>query len=177
MDKLISQIAKDLNIVPCSLEPQSCFNARVLYSALGAWAISFIQDSYVDSVSDSSKRHIFLGIQRLQERYCSIYPESSSYFQSNEDICASFISRIYCDAGIFNSTSRSRCKLNNYIDRIYITGSKSLSLVPSFGMDAMFGLGFIQKEEANRSINNAFLQDLTAKNVLPILVQQLRFYH
>ena len=106
MNKLLQEIAHELNILPGDSESEESYKSRIVYSAIGHMSLASLYDAdeYEDTIS---VQHFRNRAETLHDSYLSIFPELKHVLMTEADNFSEAVYDIYLNAGcIYHDPNR-----------------------------------------------------------------------
>lgn len=179
MDPILKTISNDLKIKKAFVESFESYFSRIIYSAIGFWALHIALDRKNFQDKFCTKNHVTRALTHLIDRYIELYPQITNYF-SKENIETKTIAKEIRE--IYECTGYICSDGNKIIEYLYsrnlkINNNKILH-IGSIGEDiSMAGLGVYSNDIGyDIDLNNLFIQKETAKNIFFHLLKKSTFY-
>ena len=150
MNKLLHEIAHELNILPCDSESEESYKSRIVYSAIGHMSLSSLYDveEYEDKISI---QHFRNRAETLYDSYRSMFPELKRVFRTEADNFSGTVYDIFLNAGcIYHEPDRITASAFRTAKSSGITFARGTPLNREISLS---GLGeYLPKNDAGSSV-------------------------
>ncbi|MCI1245490.1 MAG: hypothetical protein LKG11_06060 [Bacilli bacterium] len=151
---LFTSISNDLGIKPFSLETESRFRCRLIYSAVSDWVLRSVRDRDIEGTEGQkdydqvSKSHVTGIATSVLSSFKKIDDSVGDFFpKSNEKDLANDLEDIYLRLGYFDSGDYAFLP-SSFIRRVLITDSTSLLIDDKAQFLKMVGVGRLDKTKS-----------------------------
>lgn len=143
--QLYDSISKDLSIGRFANESDKDFHFRLVYSALGVWALNAFRDRYIDEENQVSKSHVTLVLEDVLYSFLKVDPELKDYFIDIKSTVKT-IEDTYINVGYVESGNYT-FKIMNNKQRVALSDNFSLLIRNYLKNVKMVGLGLIKNRK------------------------------